>query len=172
MTSFAKRLLLASCLCALGFACGDDAPSSDDHEHHDDHEHDAGDDLTDDEVPCDSSYPSFTAGMSVKAGALTVKLQSIKPAPPRQKVKNDWVVQVLDEAGAPVPGITLANGDSYMPVHRHHGNTPPISAGGSEPGSAQLNDIDFIMRGPWQVIFDVQKDGAKAGTATFQICVE
>jgi hypothetical protein len=176
MTSFAKRLLLATCVSALGFAyaCGDDAaPSDDGHEH----DHDAAteadaDDHTDEEVPCDASYPSFTAGMSVKAGELTVKLLSIDPQPPRQKVKNDWVVQVVDASGAPVPGITLANGDSYMPVHRHHGNTPPTSAAGTEPGTAQLNDVDFIMRGPWQVSFDVLRNGAEVGLATFQICVE
>ncbi len=174
MTSFSQRLLLATCLAALG--CGDDAPTDAHAGHADAAVHadtgtDAGDDLPD-EVPCDAAYPSFTPGMSVNAGALKVKLLSITPAPPRQKVKNDWVVQVVDASGAPATGITLANGDSYMPVHRHHGNTPPISAAGTEPGTAQLNDIDFIMRGPWQVIFDVLQNGAPVGTATFQICVE
>jgi hypothetical protein len=151
-TRGATCLLLA----ALAQACADDTSSLE----------------VDDQVPCDASYPSFTPGMSVMAGAMTVKLQSIRPAPPRQKVKNDWVVQVLDASGAPAPEIALAYADSYMPVHRHHGNTPPVPAAGTEPGSAQLNDIDFIMRGPWQVIFDVQQRGTKVGTATFQICVE
>ncbi|HEX5657262.1 MAG TPA: hypothetical protein VFX59_08700 [Polyangiales bacterium] len=176
MNSFATRFLFATCLGALGFAyaCGDDAPSSDDGHEHD---HDAAaeadtDDHTDEEVPCDASYPSFTPGMSVKAGDLTVKLLAVKPEPPRQKVKNDWVLQVVDASGATVSGITLANASSYMPVHRHGGRTKPTSAAGSEPATVQLNDIDFIMRGPWQVIFDVQQNGAKAATATLQICVE
>ncbi len=166
MTSFANRLLLATCLGMLGLACGDDAPS-------DDHDHDAAADTdANEDAPCDASYPSFTPGMSVQAGALTVKLQSVNPEPPRQRMKNDWVLQVVDAAGAPVSGATLANGSSYMPVHRHGGRTKPTSSVGSEPGSVLLNDIDFIMRGPWQVIFDVQQNGATVGTATLQICVE
>lgn len=179
MTSFATRLLLATSICALAYACGDDAPS-DDHDHDGaghEHDHDAAtesdaDDHTDEDVPCDATYPAFRSGMSVQAGALTVKLQSVKPEPPRQKQKNDWVLQVVDASGAPASGVTLSNASSYMPVHNHGGRTKPTSAAGTEAGSVTLNDIDFIMRGPWQVIFDVEQNGAKVATATLQICVE
>jgi hypothetical protein len=183
--TFIERLLLATCVSALGlaYACGDDAAESDEHhdghDHVGDHEHDHdaasaadADDHTDEDVPCDATYPSFTAGMSVKAGDLTVKLLSIDPEPPRQKTDNDWVLQVVDASGAVVDGITFANGKSYMPVHRHGGRTPPTSAAGTAAGTIQLNDIDFIMRGPWQVLFDVQRNGAQVGLATIQICVE
>lgn len=177
MTSFARRLLLTTCLGVLGlaYACGDDAPAED-HEHDETHDHDAAaadtDDQLDEEVPCDANYPSFTAGMSVKAGAYTVKLQSITPAPPRQKVKNNWVLQILDASGQPASGLTFTNASSYMPVHRHGGNRTPVGVAAAEAGSYQLNDIDFIMRGPWQVLFDVQQGSDKIGTATIQICVE
>ncbi|MET0286222.1 MAG: hypothetical protein ABW352_17210 [Polyangiales bacterium] len=186
MTSFAKRLLLSTCVAALGFAyaCGDDAPAGegDDHEHdHDasghEHDHDAatadgGDPYLEEEVPCDAAYPSFTPGMSVKAGELTVKVQAITPAPPRQKTRNDWTVQVSDAAGQPVSGLTFLNPASYMPVHRHGGKTPPVVSPGTEPGTYKLERIDFIMRGPWQVLFDLQQNGATVGKATVQICVE
>jgi hypothetical protein len=184
MTSFAKRLLLSTCLAALGFAyaCGDDAPAEDeDHAHDHDaggHDHDAateadgGDPNLDDEVPCDANYPSFTPGMSVKAGAFTVKVQAITPAPPRQKTRNDWTVQVLDASDQPVSGLTLVNPASFMPVHNHGGRTPPVASAGTEPGTYKLERIDFIMRGPWQVLFDLQQNGAAVGKATVQICVE
>jgi hypothetical protein len=178
MTS-ARRLLLA---CAFGLvACGDDA-SSDDHDAASTidggaTQHDAASAIdsasnTDDVVSCDASYPSFSAGMSVKAGTLTAKLLSIDPQPPRQLVNNKWLVQIVDANGAPVSDIALANGDTYMPVHRHHGKGAPTFVAGSDPGTVQLNGVNFIMRGPWQVIFDVQRAGATVGTAVFQICVE
>lgn len=182
MSSFSRSLLLASCLSALAlaYACGDDSTEPEGGDHDAEHDHDGGDsdhdsavpdvDLNED-TPCSADYPEFTAGMSKPAGELTVKLLSISPQPPRQKVKNNWTVQVVDASGAPVSGITLANADSYMPVHRHHGKTLPYTNTTSDPGGAQLTDIDFIMRGPWQVLFDVLKDGTKAGKATFQICV-
>lgn len=183
MTSFSRSLLLASCLSALAlvYACGDDSEAADS-DHDAEHDHDAGGEHNHDDpvadvdldaaTPCSAEYPSFTAGMSKPAGALTVKLMSISPEPPRQKVKNDWTVQVVDASGAPATGITLANADSYMPVHRHHGKTLPYTNTTSEPGGAQITKIDFIMRGPWQVLFDVLQNGTKVGTATFQICVE
>lgn len=151
----ATTLLLAMCIHALALtcACSDDAS-------------------VDEDAPCREDYPSFRPGMSVNAGALTVKLLSISPEPPRQKVKNDWTLQVVDASGAPVSDLTLANPDSYMPLHRHHGKTLPNVITSAEPGKAQLTGIDFIMRGPWQVLFDVLQGGTKTGTATFQICVE
>lgn len=122
-------------------------------------------------VPCSVDYPAFVPGMSVSVGALVVKVLKAIPAPPRQKVANRWVVEVSD-ANGPVSGATLVKGDTYMPVHRHHGNTPPTISPGPATGTSTLDGVDFIMRGPWQVLFDVFVDGRSAGTATIQVCVE
>jgi hypothetical protein len=97
------------------------------------------------------TYPDYAPGMSVKVGSLTAALHSVRPTPPRQKVANEWNVEIRDERGQPVPEASISNPDSFMPVHNHHGRTPPSTAALSEPGRAQIKAIDFQMRGPWQV---------------------
>lgn len=120
---------------------------------------------------CGTDYPSYAPGMTVKAGALTAKLISASPSPPRQKVPNHWIVELRDEQGKPVTDYTLSTPDSFMPAHNHHGRSAPSAEPGLEAARAQIRDIDFNMRGPWQVLFDVERPGAKPVTATFQVCV-
>jgi hypothetical protein len=186
-----RLALVLSCLLAGGYAsCGDeeepqslDHDADHDHDHHGEHDAaapdaalaDAG--LTDDvevyeDVPCAADYPVYKDGMSAKAGELVVRLLSVSPAPPRQKTPNNWVFSVVDAEGTPVSGVSFGTPDSYMPVHRHHGRTPPIAAAGTQPGQVLLNAIDFKMRGPWQVNFDVVPAGGQPIATTFQICVE
>jgi hypothetical protein len=139
---------------------------------HDGHVHpDAGEDEEED-VPCTADYPVFTPGRTVKAGDLTVKLLSVSPEPPRQQTPNNWLLEVVDSAGAPVSGVEIKNPDSYMKVHLHHGRTQPKVVPQSEPGKVQLSAIDFKMRGPWQVNFDVVVAGGKPTAASIWICVE
>jgi hypothetical protein len=124
------------------------------------------------EVPCGADYPAYHADIKVQAGDLTVKLVSVAPEPPRQQTPNNWMLEVVDASGAKATGFTIENPDSYMPVHRHHGNQPPKVVVQSEPGRVQLAAIDFKMRGPWQVNFDVVPSGAKPISTTIPICVQ
>ena len=59
-----------------------------------------------------------------------------------------------------------------MPVHGHHGRQPPVATVGSTPDMVELDGIDFSMRGPWQVSFNVQPAGGTSVLTTFQVCVE
>jgi hypothetical protein len=120
---------------------------------------------------CGPGYPDYAPGTAVKVGALTAKLVAARPDPPRQKVPNQWDVEISSESGAPVTGVTLSNPDSFMPAHNHHGRTRPSVGAAAEGSVARIDDIDFSMRGPWQVRVDLQQAGTKLGTATFQICV-
>lgn len=117
---------------------------------------------------CGPTYPELTPGMVVKVGALSVKLVEADPTPPRQKVPNHWTLELSNESGAKVTDVTLSNPDSFMPVHNHHGRTRPTV----EAGTQRIQDIDFNMRGPWQVLVDLERAGSKLGTATFQVCVQ
>jgi hypothetical protein len=161
-------LALAAGLVAVT-ACGDDSntpvlvPAAD---------AGGGDESEEEEAPCAADYPVYHDGMTVQAGALTVRLLSVAPAPPRQQTPNNWMLEVVDAAGTPASGFTIGNPDSYMPVHRHHGNQPPKVVVQSEPGRVQLAAIDFKMRGPWQVNFDVVPNGEKPIATTIQICVQ
>jgi len=136
---------------------------------------DAGADAGDEELeeaPCTADYPTYRDGLTAKAGDLTVRLISVAPSPPRQQTPNNWMLEVVDAGGAKATGFTIENPDSYMPVHRHHGNQPPKVVVQSEPGRVQLAAIDFKMRGPWQVNFDVVPSGAKPIPTTLPICVQ
>lgn len=124
------------------------------------------------DAPCTVDYPTYRPGLMTSAEALTIRLISAAPEPPRQKVANDWVIEIATGDGQPVVGATLANPASYMEVHRHYGKTPPVVTAEPESGRYKLNDIDFKMRGPWEVIFDVERAGEKTVTARVKVCVE
>jgi hypothetical protein len=132
---------------------------------------DAGDEDDEELVPCGADYPVFSNGMTAKADDLTVNLLSVSPEPPRQQTPNNWLLEVVDATGAPVSGAEIDAPDSYMPAHGHHGRTQPKVVAQTQPGRVQLSAIDFKMRGPWQVNFDVVS-GGKSTLATFQICVQ
>lgn len=150
--------------------CPDDSKQAADagHEHH----HATGDAGEDEDVPCTEEYPTFEPDLSMSAGDIGVRLISAQPAPPRQKVVNDWVVELTDADGAPLAGATIANAESYMEVHVHYGRHAPTVTELSEPGQYAFDDIDFKMRGPWQLVFDVQPEGGSKQTVRFNICVE
>jgi len=121
--------------------------------------------------PCGPTYPDVSEGLTARAGDLTVKLLSADLKPARQFVKNDWVLQVLDGADAPVEDFEVADAVSYMAVHNHYGTPDPVVEKLGEPGQFKLDDIRFRMRGPWDVIFQLTHAG-KSTMTTFKICVE
>jgi len=168
-------LALGASLASVG--CGEDtsgdkadgALNGKDGEHDAHHHPDAGEEEED--VPCTPEYPAYSDGMTAKAGDLTVRLVSVSPEPPRQQTPNNWALEVVDAAGKPVSGVTIDTPDSFMKVHNHHGRTQPKVVVESEPGRVKLNAIDFKMRGPWWVTFNVAS-GGKTNEAKFWICVE
>ena len=60
-----------------------------------------------------------------------------------------------------------------MGAHGHYGTFTPAVVALDEPGRFKLESLDFTMRGPWEVLFDVTPAGAtSAQRVTFNICVE
>jgi hypothetical protein len=187
-------LALVSGLSALG--CGDDAPatdkdldSADGHSpEHDGHtaEHDAGDetghdahpddtDLGEDDepAPCTEAYPDFRPGLSAKGQSFTVRLLTIAPEPPRQKMDNDWTIELVDADGAALEGATIVAADSWMPVHQHGGRKRPTIMPLAQSGQFKLDNIDFRMLGPWQVRVDVKTTAdATQERVALQLCVK
>lgn len=122
---------------------------------------------------CSAAYPLYRPGLSRKVGDYTIELVSAVPAPPRQQVPNDWVMRVLDAAGQPLAGAKIDNADTFMSVHGHGGAFDPIIEPGAGPGEWKLIDLDFTMRGPWEVSFDLIPAGAtRPVLVVFNICVE
>lgn len=126
------------------------------------------------EVPCDpKEYPSYTPGLEATKGDVTVRLVEVDPEPPRQLQKNNWTVEVVDGSGEPLQGASITRADSWMIVHNHGGRHPPKIEKGASAGSFVLNDLDFRMRGPWQVRMDVKKSADAAPVqVVLQVCVE
>jgi hypothetical protein len=121
---------------------------------------------------CPPNFPRVAPAVT-KVGNLTVKVVSLTPRPPRQKVQNDWELEITDDTGAPVAGAGLLNPDSYMEVHRHYGKRPPVVQPLETPGHYLLDNIDFSMRGPWEVLFNLLPQGAdKATRFAIKVCVE
>jgi hypothetical protein len=163
-----KSSTLALCFGVFLCGCPEDEDRAGDagHAHHDEA------DASEEDVPCTDEYPTFEPGLSESAGELRIALISAQPEPPRQKVDNDWVLEITDAVGAPVSGAAITNAETYMEVHRHYGRTPPMVTELSEPGHYAFDDIDFKMRGPWELVFEVQPAGGSKQTVRFNICVE
>ncbi|MET0339421.1 MAG: FixH family protein [Polyangiales bacterium] len=123
--------------------------------------------------PCRASHPTYRPGLSYKVGNYTIQVVSAMPAPPRQQVPNDWVIKVLDAAGQPLADAKVENPDTFMAVHGHGGAFLPDIAKGAGPGEWKLIGLDFTMRGPWEVSFDLTPTGAARPTlVSLNICVE
>lgn len=122
---------------------------------------------------CGPTHPHYRAGLQIGAGKLTVKVLSAEPAPPRQRVPNAWVVEVSDANGKPLEGARVSNADTFMAIHNHSGATVPRIEKLIEPGRWKLDGLDFKMRGPWEVLFEVTPQGAAESThAMINVCVE
>lgn len=184
MLMLSRSFCVASVMSLMLMGCDaltkddEDQGSEEGHNSADGGGHDPDADTADDEAtderdaPCTSDYPRFEPDLSVTAGDLTVRVVSVAPEPPRQKTPNDWVVQLEDAAGEPVDGATLSNPASYMEVHRHYGKTPPVVQVQKKPGQFKLDNIDFKMRGPWEVLFDVELESGEKQPVSIKICVE
>jgi hypothetical protein len=174
MSSLNRALLLTLCLGLLApLGCGDDG--DDDHDDHGSHDgslmdHDAGE--VSDDLPCDpATHPGLTPGFSVPAGDLTLRVVSSDPMRARQKVRNDWQLQVVDSSGMAVSDVEASGASSFMRVHGHYGLPAPTMVKQAEPGRFLMDNIIFSMRGPWEVNVTLQR-GATRSLATFRICVE
>jgi hypothetical protein len=163
----AKSVLRLVVCCALvsPLGCGDEPEHAGD-----DHVHEGS---ATDVVPCGENFPSFRAGLSAPAGDLTVRLISIDPEPARQQQDNDWVIEVVDARGAPVPAAVIENVDTWMDVHKHGGRWEPDVERLAEPGRFAFKHLDFKMAGPWRVRFGVKATAAATAARTsLPICVE
>jgi hypothetical protein len=175
--AIAGLALCSGLLFSLG--CGDEETPTDtarDAAHADGSVENAPDAGSDDEEaePCTPEYPDFKQGISATAGDLTVRLLSIDPTPPRQLMNNDWTIEVVDAAGAPVDDVEITDPRSYMPAHMHGGRKVPVLVKLDKPGQFKLDNIDFRMTGPWQVLMLVKRasDTASAKQAALQLCVK
>lgn len=165
---FFARLALTLALSFTG--CSDDPENEG-------HDHDAGTDAgysDDDDVPCDPGIPPLAPGLSQVGGAsmkLKATLVSSDPTP-LLKGSADWVVDFTTVDGTPVTDLEFTDVYTFMPVHGHKGTFKPKPMALAEPGRYSFDGLNFSMRGPWQIRFELASPTAGEDVVIFDVCVE
>jgi hypothetical protein len=75
--------------------------------------------------------------------------------PPAINQMHSWTVKLLDSAGSPVSGATLAV-DGGMPQHGHGLPTRPRVTREIESGTYLVDGMKFSMPGWWDIRFDIR----------------
>jgi YtkA-like len=168
--------LSLSFLLALSLAaCGDDKTPDSGHDH--DAHVEPGDTEPDGgypDTPCDPNLPPLAPGLETLGSMsklLKATLVSSDPTP-LLKGRANWVVDFATAEGAPVSDLEFIDVFTYMPVHGHQGNFKPKAMQLSEPGRYAFDGLNFTMRGPWQVRFEVSSPTAGDDFIIVNVCVE
>jgi hypothetical protein len=148
---------------ALGGAllgCGDDGSSG--------HTSDAGAAAT---SGCEA-VAAISAGTTVAAddGTFSVRVIRTNPSPLR-KFENEWVVEIIDADGQPIPNADLTEVGSWMPVHQHPAGVDAKIESDGAPGTFKVSPIYLWMSGTWEVTFHVRV-GDTEDKAMFIACID
>lgn len=106
-------------------------------------------------VKCPADTPVFSAtptgGLTVASGskALSARVILAKPTEPT-RYRNDWTVQFLDAAGAPVNDVVLSDACAWMYVHNHGGPAMTVTQL-ADKSTYQLTELNLFMPGPWSI---------------------
>ncbi len=79
---------------------------------------------------------------------MSATLVEADPAPPARG-NNTWVIELADADGNPVEGLAL-KARPFMPQHRH-GTSPTTVSATNVPGEYEIDRINFIMGGVWEI---------------------
>lgn len=157
------RLSLCAALAGTMLGCG-----SDDHGH-------GGSETTCEE---DSRDDAFVAGISKTGdGGYVLSILDSMPAPPI-KGDNRWSIEVRDDSGAPVTGMTL-EAEPFMPDHGHGTAVVPVVTEVGE-GVYTVDPVNFFMPGYWETTVtvvdpgatDSEDDDTDMDTVVFKFCVD
>jgi hypothetical protein len=162
-------VLMAALAGLLGSACGDDDDQAHDDEHGD-HGHDSGHLDPDEEIKCPDTIPELFAGETT--GSEATGMKSLVKARviaadhlPPHKLLNTWTIELTDLQGEPLADAELVDFCTFMPVHGHGtgplGDITPLD----EPGRFEIEEMNFVMRGPWEVQLAVNPGGEAGETA-------
>ncbi len=118
----------------------------------------------------DSQCDAYSAGLTKTgdAGLISVVLESSSPAPPA-RANNDWMIQVLDANGAPISDATV-NVTPYMPQHGHGTSVKAVITPMGN-GEYELNPVNFVMAGVWEITIDVKLTDGTTDKAKYTLCI-
>lgn len=133
---------------------------------------DGGGDAGEEELACadDDRADTYTAGMSkIGDNGFEFVLVDAAPTPP-DRGDNDWTIQVLDPAAAPMDGLTLEV-VPFMPDHGH--GTPKVPAiTPADSGTYQASPVNLWMPGLWEVTVSATDDTGLLDTTVFSFCLD
>jgi len=113
---------------------------------------------------------AFVLGLAkALPNGLVVRLVAATPAPPA-KGDNTWTVEIVDAAGKPVSGATVAV-VPFMPDHGHGTAVAPTVTPEAAPGKYLISKMNLPMAGYWDITLSVTVSGAK-GEVRFGICID
>ena len=125
--------------------------------------------LDDDFKGCPEGIADFGPGLRAEGKQFALEVVSALPAEP-ERYRNDWtVVWSALEGEQSTAEITRAQ--TFMPIHGHDGRVEPeIDA---LPMSKQIavSDLNFTMRGPWEVRFWLRSPAVEDDYVVFKVCV-
>ena len=148
-----------SLLACLGLAA---CPAGDSHEHADDEHHQ--------HEPTGGIIPLKGTTAQSDNYIVSVVSASFDPA---EEGMNDWVLRLEDHDRNLISNATIV-AVPFMSVHNHVTNPASFTAtAAEEEGEYELNDVNFIMPGPWEVTFTVTVDnGTDGGTMSEDAMME
>lgn len=125
---------------------------------------------SDDAGKPDSQCDTYSEGLTKKsdAGLVSVVLESSTPAPPA-RANNDWMVRVLDATGAPISDAEVTV-TPYMPKHGHGTSVKAVVTRMGD-GLYELDPVNFVMAGVWEVTIDVKLADGQTDKALFTLCI-
>jgi hypothetical protein len=116
----------------------------------------------------------YTAGMEkTGAGGMTFRLVSSDPAPP-SRYDNTWVIEILDDTGAPLDGATVEV-TPFMPDHGHGtGIAAVVTEDPDVDGRYLVEPVNLFMPGLWEITIEATPAGGTAADrdeAVFSFCI-
>lgn len=138
-----------------------------------DEQHDKAHDDAAEFEGCPESIPKFSLGMSTENddGSIKVSVLEASPSPPARFL-NDWTVKLTGSDDAPRNDVKLSRVRAFMPVHGHYGTPDPkLKEHDEDPNVFDVDKLNLFMRGPWQILLDVNSDDG-ASQLVFEVCVE
>ena len=115
--------------------------------------------------------PAFVVGLKAKGkdGKIDATLLDASPSPPRRYL-NVWTLKLMDGHDHPVSDAEVTAIRTYMPLHGHAG-TPAADAEMTGDAGEMHADLNFTMRGYWEVQVNVSSPSAGDDYIMFPVCI-
>jgi hypothetical protein len=162
----------AFAICGLALALASVSVSGCDASSNDAAELDRTDAGSDPELRCPDDIPEFFAGPTMgtagigKHGLVKARILEASHIPPLvMSSENTWTVQLTDMEDAPLEDVAIAQACLFMTVHRHGVSLPGDDVNAMQRGQFELKNMNFFMRGPWEIELAVNTP-AEATTGT------